>query len=102
MSLNRRKFTDAFKSKVLREVDSGKSIAEVTRQYGLSKNSIYNWRSSAAAEAAMVSVPQHALTDLQNKVAHLERLVGHLTLENDILKKLDRSQGHKGSESSCK
>ena len=102
MSINRRKFTDEFKSKILREVDSGKSIAEVTRQYGLSKNSIYDWRNSAAGEAAMVSVPQHELTDLQNKVAELERLVGHLTLENDILKKLERSQGQKGSDSSCR
>jgi len=101
MSVKRRTFDDSFKSKVLREVDAGKSIAEATRQYHLSKNSIYDWRNSAAAEAAMVSVPQRELTDLQNKVAALERMVGHLALENDILKKLERIEAQRESESHC-
>lgn len=98
MSIKRRRFRDEFKDKVLREVSSGKSIAEVTRQHGLSKNSVYEWQAAAAAQTSTVPVPQRELADLHDKIAELERLVGRLSLENDILKKLAKRQEMKGDE----
>lgn len=98
MSAKRRKFSDEFKAKVLGEVRSGKSIAEVTRQYHLSKNAIYDWQTAAATQSATIEISQSELSALQAKVADLERLVGRLTLENDILKKLEEYQERKENE----
>jgi transposase-like protein len=64
-----RKFTDAFKAKVLSEVASGRSVAEVTRQYNLGKNAIYEWQSSVAARDAVVCVPQSELTELKRSLS---------------------------------
>jgi transposase-like protein len=98
LSVKRRKFSDEFKRKVLSEVAAGSSAAEVTRRYGLAKNSIYDWQVAAARQTTTVAIPQHELSDLHEKVADLERLVGHLTLENDLLKKLERLQKQKEDE----
>lgn len=98
MSQKRRKFSDAFKQKVLHEVSGGKSVAEVTRQYSLSKNAVYEWQSRAAADGMSVAVPQRELSDLHDKIAALERVVGRLTLENDLLKKLRQAQSRTETE----
>lgn len=98
MSAKRRKFNDEFKAKVLSEVRSGKSIAEVTRQYHLSKNAIYDWQAADATRAATIEISQSELSALQAKVADLERLVGRLALENDILKKLEECQERQENE----
>jgi transposase len=90
MSRNRRVFSDEFKAKVLAEVSSGRSMAEVIRQYGLSKNAIYDWRNQAASASDSVSVSRGELTELNSKIAVLERLVGRLSVENDFLKKLEK------------
>jgi transposase len=97
LSVKRRQFCEEFKSKVLQDVSSGKSVAEVTRKYNLSKNSIYEWKNAADARGATVSLPQSELSALQAKVADLERLVGRLSVENDVLKKVERHrQGKEG------
>jgi transposase-like protein len=99
MSRKRRVFTDEFKAKVLSEVASGRSMAEVIRQYGLSKNAIYDWRNQAAFDTETVSVSRRALTELNSKVSALERLVGRLSVENDFLKKLEKLESEvDGSE----
>jgi transposase len=90
MSRKRRVFTDEFKVKVLGEVASGRPMAEVIRQYGLSKNAIYDWRNQAAFDTESVCVSRSELTELNSKIAALERLVGRLSVENDFLKKLEK------------
>jgi transposase len=98
VSAKRRTFSDEFKAKVLGEVRSGKPVAEVTRRYNLSKNAIYDWQTAAATRSATVEINQSDLSALQTKVADLEKLVGRLTLENDILKKLEEYQEHKENQ----
>ena len=98
MSTKRRQFSDEFKRQVLDEVASGKSIAATIRQHRLSKNSVYEWQAAEAAKIATVSVPQSELSGLQDRVAMLERMVGQLTVENDILKKVDRLQKQRESQ----
>jgi predicted phage terminase large subunit-like protein len=45
----RRTFTAEFKARILAEVEGGRSIAEVRREYALSPNAIYEWRIRAQA-----------------------------------------------------
>jgi transposase-like protein len=99
MSQKRREFSAEFKSRVLREVDGGKSIAEVTRQHHLSKNAVYDWRIAALSQSDTVSLTRLELVEMQSKIEALESAVGRLTMENDILKKIGRSRDRNGSES---
>ena len=99
MSRKRRVFTDEFKARILSEVASGRSMADVIRQYGLSKNAIYDWRNQSAFGTQSVSVSRSELTELNSKITALERLVGRLSVENDFLKKLEKLESEvDGSE----
>lgn len=87
MSLKRRVFTKEFKLKVLTEIDAGKTMAQVARQYRLSPNTLTKWRRQVRQykERAFAGNGR-AYTD-EARIAELERMVGRLTMENDLLKK---------------
>jgi transposase-like protein len=85
--LARRVFSKEFKKKVLDEVASGKSIAEVSHQYGLNKSSVYEWNAEVSREFERVLVAQKYLDELQLKIFRLNRLVTHLSAENNALRK---------------
>ena len=44
MALKRRKFTREFKREVVREVEAGKPIAQVVREYEIHPTQITKWR----------------------------------------------------------
>jgi transposase len=100
MSRKRRVYDDAFKRQCLAEVACGKSMAEVTRQYGLSKNSLYEWRVQVGPDSEPAGITSRELSALESQVKELERMVGRLSLENDLLKKYHElmSQEDKGSK----
>jgi transposase-like protein len=88
---NRRTFSPQFKAKVVLELISGsKNQAELCREHQLSPYLLNTWKDAFLADASDVfaqrSVSQDAAADSE-RVAELERLVGRLTLEVDILKK---------------
>lgn len=84
MSLKRRHYTADFRLLVLQEVEAGKPLAQVAREHQIHPNLIYRWRERFAKQG------EHAFTgNGQNdeaKIAHLERLIGQLTIENTFLK----------------
>jgi len=89
MSLEkRREFTREFKLRILNEVASGKSVAQTAREHQLRPNLISRWQSekSTLAERAF-SGNGNAQTEAA-RIADLERKVGQLTMENDLLKKV--------------
>jgi transposase-like protein len=84
----RRIFTREFKLRVIREVESGKSQAEVARAYQLTDQAIAKWRRDHHRyQQKAFAGHGHAYTD-DARVSELERKVGQLTMENDFLKKL--------------
>ena len=88
MSLKqRRKFTKEFKLQVIREIEAGKSIAQAAREHQLHPTLIGRWQKQHLqyAERAF-SGNGHLYTD-QARVSELERMVGRLTMDNDLLKK---------------
>jgi transposase len=87
MALKRRIFTRDFKLQVVREVDAGKSMAQVSREHQLNPNTIAKWRKQLRQypNTAFAGRGNH-YTD-EARVAELERMVGKLTMENDLLKK---------------
>ena len=86
--LKRRTFTREFKLQVIREVEAGKSQAQVAREYQVSDNTISKWRRELRQYKERAFAGRgHAYTD-EARVNELERMVGRLTMENDFLKKL--------------
>ena len=84
----RRTFTSEFKAKVVLENISGeKSISEACREYQLSPAMVNKWRTQFIENAAAIFEKDHKGDEDQNRMAELERMVGRLSLENDMLKK---------------
>lgn len=85
----RRHFTAAFKAQVVLELLSGaKSSAELCREHQLAASVLADWKTIFLRHApAAFERPEHSNDQDAPHVAELERLVGRLTLEHDLLKK---------------
>jgi transposase len=92
MDLARRIYSRELKIAAMREIDSGRTLAEVARQLQLSPHLLDRWRSEwrAKGELAFPGIGRRsaapAFSDIQ-RIAELERKIGQLTMENDFLKK---------------
>lgn len=94
MDLARGVYSRDLKIAVMRALDAGSTSGEVARKYQLSPKLLERWRGEwrAKGEAGAFpgighrngSVPP--LDDTQ-RIAELERKIGQLTMENDVLKK---------------
>lgn len=88
MTVKRRKFNRDFKLQVVREVEGGKSQAHIAREHEISQHLISRWcRQHRRYKEGAFSGNGKPHTD-EAKLAALERKIGQLTMENDLLKKL--------------
>jgi transposase len=87
MGTTRRKFTREFKVMVVREVEAGKTVAQAAREHQVHPTQIDQWRRDLRryGERAFAGNGR-AYTD-EARTAALERKVGQLAMENDLLKK---------------
>jgi transposase len=83
----RRKFTRDFKVSVLREIENGKSAAEVCRQNMIDQSLICNWRREYQADPLKAFSGGGNVYKAEARVAECERLMGQLYAENAFLKK---------------
>jgi transposase len=90
----RRRFTPEFKVRLVLDVLTGvQSQAEVCRKHSLSPNLLGNWKASFLERAHTVFQTESPETAEQSRIAELERVLGRLTLENEILKKASKRLG---------
>ncbi len=69
--------------KVLKEVETGKLIKDVCREYGISDATYYNWKSKyGGMEASDVK----RLKELESENQRLKQMYADLSLEHRILK----------------
>jgi len=87
VGVKRRRFTREFKLQVVREVESGKSVAHVAREYQLHPTMINRWRREHMRYAEHAFSGNGSSVKSETRVAELERMVGQLTMENALLKK---------------
>ena len=88
MAVKRRVFSRDFKLQVVREVEAGKSQAQIAREHRINQTLISRWcRQHRRYKDRAFAGKGHAYTD-DARVAALERMVGKLTMENDLLKKV--------------
>ena len=88
MAVKRRAFSRDFKLQVVREVEAGKSQAQIAREHRISQTLISRWcRHRRRYKERAFAGKGHAYTD-DARIGALERMVGKLTMENDLLKKV--------------
>ncbi|MEK7783767.1 MAG: transposase [Candidatus Binatota bacterium] len=83
----RRKFSATFKRQVVEELLSQSStLAQLSRRHDISSGLILHWK-KRYEEGGLVEGPSQTAKELLARNAELERMVGRLTMENDLLKK---------------
>lgn len=103
MKQKRRSFSAQFKFETVMEVLRGeKSVAQVCRERDITETLYYTWRDAFLEHAPGIFEDKRSSKHEQqgDRVAELERMVGRLTMENEILKKagslLDTTRGRNG------
>jgi len=88
MKRSRRKFSSDFKRQVVESIVSGSATqAELARENGISPVLINRWKKEYKTGRFFENVNSSDMARLELKIRDLERLVGRLTLENEMLKK---------------
>ncbi len=91
------RFTSAEKARiVLGSLDTNISTAELCRKYNLSPQTFYQWRNRfvEGGKASLNGTPNgDVCRNLQKENDSLKKLIGEITIANDILKKT--LEGHK-------
>ena len=86
----RRTFTPEFKAEVVLEALRGESSqAELCRRHNLSEQQLSKWKQQVIENVAtlFVSATDQQSSEAAERIAHLEQLVGRLTVALDIQKK---------------
>ncbi len=87
----RRTFTANFKTEIILSIISGeKTAAEVCRVHRLKDTVVSRWKKKFLEDAATIFSSEKEDTQEKERTAELERMVGRLTMEVDILKKASR------------
>ena len=87
----RRKFSAEFKAKVVLELLRGeKKLMDASREYEIKDTVLSRWKQEFLERASQVFGQEEANQERQDqeRIAELERLVGRLTLELDVAKKV--------------
>jgi len=67
------------------EYMAGMKVAEICRRYEISSGMLYYWK-RRSDKSLLDGNPDETMV-LEKRVAELERMVGRLTMENELLKK---------------
>jgi len=97
----RRKFTAEFKAKVVLELISGeKGLMQASREYAIKDSVLSRWKQEFLERAPQVFEQPKSVNPQEDRIAELERMVGRMTLQLDMAKKVFDRSGYpaKGSE----
>ena len=68
---------------ILKQQDSGQTVAQITREHGVSEATFYNWK---AKYGGMQVAEVKRLKDLEEENRRLKKMYAELSLQNDIFK----------------
>jgi putative transposase len=88
--MSRSKHTEAQMIGALKQLEAGRKVEDVARELGVSKHTIYAWKSKYGGMD--VSEAQEA-RQLRDENARLKRLVADLSLDKEALQSVIRKNG---------
>ncbi|ODB92954.1 transposase [Candidatus Thiodiazotropha endoloripes] len=81
--MKRSKYSETQIVRILKEVEGGRMVKEVCREYGISDATYYNWKSKyGGMEASDIK----RLKELEEENRKLKQMFAELSLENHALK----------------
>jgi putative transposase len=83
--MKKSKYSEAKIVAILKEAEAGMTVAEISRKYGVSNGTFYNWKSKYAG---MSGVELRRMRQLEEENGKLKRMYADLSLENNVLKEL--------------
>jgi len=86
--MKRRTHSRAFKLEVVQAAASSPTLKEVARRYGVHPNLVSNWCRAFEEDPANAFTSTKRASNNEGRIAELERMVGQLTMENALLKKV--------------
>ncbi len=81
--MRKKRFTEHQIIKVLKQVEGGRTVAEVCRENGVSPGTYYNWK---AKYGGMEASDIKRLKDLEAENRKLKQMFANLSLEHEVLK----------------
>ena len=83
--MKRSKFNETKILAILKEAEAGMTVSEISRKYGISNGTFYNWKSKYAD---MSGSEIKRMRQLKEENSKLKQMYADLSLENNVLKEL--------------
>ena len=87
-------YTEDFKRKIVELRESGKSTADISREYEMSKQTVLNWCNQYGNSGSFKAADN--LSEEERELKKLRKGNKRLRMENDILKQAALIMGRKG------
>ena len=81
--MKKTRYTESQIIKVLNEVEGGRAVKDVCREYGISDATYYNWKSKYGG---MTASDIKKLKELEDENRRLKRMYADLSLQHEALK----------------
>ena len=81
----KKRYTEEQIIRILREVESGTSVAAICRKYGVSESTVYRWRQKYQG---MEQSELRRLKELERENVRLKKIVAQQALDIDTLKEV--------------
>ena len=88
--MSKRKYSEAEMIGALKQLEAGRTAADVGRELGVSKHTIYAWK---AKYGGMSVSEAQRLRQLEDENARLKKLVADLSLDKEALQSVIRKNG---------
>lgn len=96
----RRTFSPEFKVRVVLELLSGeKGLMQASREYGIKDSVLSRWKQEFLARAPELFAQPQDTQQQEQRTAELERMVGRLTMQLDMAKKVLGTSGSRDGKS---
>ena len=87
----RRKYTSEFKAKVVLEIlTEHMSLAQASREYGIKDTVLSRWKQDFLRRSHTLFEHGQAKDEKDRRIAELERMVGRLAMEIEMVKKVSK------------
>jgi transposase len=83
--MRQRKYTKAFKEEIVKALLDGANGVKLSREFKVSRGLIYRWREQALSGELGDTIEIHS--NPETRINELERMVGKLFADNELLKK---------------